>query len=65
MAYDKFNILTSSAATTNRKRRYRLIIPASLLKVPQRGFKIIFRELRYNGDDTPKADFVLNDPYST
>ncbi|MFD1143911.1 3-isopropylmalate dehydratase small subunit [Larkinella insperata] len=40
------------------------IIPARFLKATTReGFgDNLFRDWRYNGDDTPKADFVLNDP---
>jgi len=39
------------------------IIPARFLKATTReGFgENLFRDWRYNGDDTPKADFVLND----
>jgi 3-isopropylmalate/(R)-2-methylmalate dehydratase small subunit len=39
------------------------IIPARFLKATERvGFgDNLFRDWRYNGDDTPKADFVLND----
>src|SRR5690606_3545757 len=40
------------------------IIPARFLKATERvGFgDNLFRDWRYNADDTPKADFVLNDP---
>ena len=40
------------------------IIPARFLKATKReGFgDNLFRDWRYNGDDTPKADFVLNNP---
>ena len=40
------------------------IIPARFLKATTReGFgENLFRDWRYNGDNTPKADFVLNDP---
>ncbi|MGA0560456.1 3-isopropylmalate dehydratase small subunit [Larkinella sp. VNQ87] len=40
------------------------IIPARFLKATTReGFgDNLFRDWRYNGDDTPKADFVLNNP---
>jgi 3-isopropylmalate/(R)-2-methylmalate dehydratase small subunit len=40
------------------------IIPARFLKATTReGFgENLFRDWRYNSDNTPKADFVLNDP---
>jgi 3-isopropylmalate/(R)-2-methylmalate dehydratase small subunit len=40
------------------------IIPARFLKATKReGFgDNLFRDWRYNGDETPKADFVLNNP---
>lgn len=40
------------------------IIPARFLKATKReGFgDNLFRDWRYNGDDTPKQDFVLNNP---
>jgi 3-isopropylmalate/(R)-2-methylmalate dehydratase small subunit len=40
------------------------IIPARFLKATTRdGFgENLFRDWRYNGDNTPKADFVLNSP---
>ncbi|HTR32213.1 MAG TPA: 3-isopropylmalate dehydratase small subunit [Puia sp.] len=40
------------------------IIPARFLKATSReGFgDNLFRDWRYNGDNTPKTDFVLNDP---
>lgn len=40
------------------------IIPARFLKATTReGFgENLFRDWRYNGDNTPKADFVLNNP---
>ncbi len=65
MAYDKFNILKSSAyplpienVDTDQ------IIPARFLKATERkGFgDNLFRDWRYNSDGTPKADFVLNSP---
>lgn len=64
MAYDKFNILTSSAvplAIENVDTDQ--IIPARFLKATERvGFgDNLFRDWRYSGDDTPKADFVLNE----
>ena len=65
MAYDKFTILKSSAyplpienVDTDQ------IIPARFLKATERkGFgDNLFRDWRYNSDDSPKADFVLNNP---
>ncbi len=65
MAYEKFNILKSSAyplpienVDTDQ------IIPARFLKATERkGFgDNLFRDWRYNSDGTPKADFVLNSP---
>lgn len=64
MAYDKFNILTSSAVPLPIENvDTDQIIPARFLKATQReGFgDNLFRDWRYNTDDTPKADFVLND----
>ncbi len=64
MAYDKFTILKSTAyplpienVDTDQ------IIPARFLKATERkGFgDNLFRDWRYNKDETPKADFVLND----
>jgi 3-isopropylmalate/(R)-2-methylmalate dehydratase small subunit len=63
MAYDKFTILKSSAyplpienVDTDQ------IIPARFLKATERtGFgDNLFRDWRYNTDESPKADFVLN-----
>ena len=65
MAYDKFNILTSSAVPLPIENvDTDQIIPARLLKATERvGFgDNLFRDWRYNSDDTPKADFVLNNP---
>jgi len=65
MAYDKFNILRSTAyplpienVDTDQ------IIPARFLKATERkGFgDNLFRDWRYNTDGTPKEDFVLNNP---
>jgi 3-isopropylmalate/(R)-2-methylmalate dehydratase small subunit len=68
MAYDKFNILKSTAyplpienVDTDQ------IIPARFLKATKReGFgDNLFRDWRYNNDESPKEDFVLNsDMYS-
>lgn len=63
MAYDKFNVLTSSAVPLPIENvDTDQIIPARFLKATERvGFgDNLFRDWRYNGDDTPKADFVLN-----
>ncbi|ADY52905.1 3-isopropylmalate dehydratase, small subunit [Pseudopedobacter saltans DSM 12145] len=65
MAYDKFNILTSTAVPLPIENvDTDQIIPARFLKATERvGFgDNLFRDWRYNADDTPKADFVLNDP---
>lgn len=65
MAYDKFNILTSSAVPLPIENvDTDQIIPARFLKATERvGFgDNLFRDWRYNADDTPKADFVLNNP---
>lgn len=64
MAYDKFTVLKSSAyplpienVDTDQ------IIPARFLKATERkGFgDNLFRDWRYNSDNSPKKDFVLND----
>ncbi|MFC5682445.1 3-isopropylmalate dehydratase small subunit [Flavobacterium sp. MAHUQ-51] len=65
MAYDKFNILTCSAVPLPIENvDTDQIIPARFLKATKReGFgDNLFRDWRYNGDGTPKADFVLNNP---
>jgi 3-isopropylmalate/(R)-2-methylmalate dehydratase small subunit len=65
MAYDKFNILKSTAVPMPIENvDTDQIIPARFLKATKReGFgDNLFRDWRYNGDDTPKADFVLNNP---
>lgn len=65
MAYDKFNILTSTAVPLPIENvDTDQIIPARFLKATERvGFgDNLFRDWRYNHDNTPKADFVLNDP---
>ena len=63
MAYDKFNVLKSTAyplpienVDTDQ------IIPARFLKATERkGFgDNLFRDWRYNSDGSPKEDFVLN-----
>lgn len=65
MAYDKFNILRSSAVPLPIENvDTDQIIPARFLKATKReGFgDNLFRDWRYNNDDTPKQDFVLNNP---
>ncbi|GAB4033275.1 3-isopropylmalate dehydratase small subunit [Spirosoma jeollabukense] len=65
MAYDKFTILRSSAVPMpNENVDTDQIIPARFLKATERkGFgDNLFRDWRYNNDNTPKTDFVLNDP---
>jgi 3-isopropylmalate/(R)-2-methylmalate dehydratase small subunit len=65
MAYDKFTILTSSAVPLPLENvDTDQIIPARFLKATERkGFgDNLFRDWRYNNDDSPKADFVLNNP---
>ena len=65
MAYDKFNILKSSAVPLPIENvDTDQIIPARFLKATKReGFgDNLFRDWRYNGDNTPKQDFVLNNP---
>lgn len=68
MAYDKFTILKSTAVPLPIENvDTDQIIPARFLKATKReGFgDNLFRDWRYNGDDTPKADFVLNNPIYT
>jgi 3-isopropylmalate dehydratase, small subunit len=65
MAYDKFNVLTSSAVPMPIENvDTDQIIPARFLKATERkGFgDNLFRDWRYNSDGTPKQDFVLNNP---
>ncbi|KAA2240743.1 3-isopropylmalate dehydratase small subunit [Chitinophaga agrisoli] len=68
MAYDKFTILKSSAVPMPIENvDTDQIIPARFLKATERkGFgDNLFRDWRYNTDDTPKRDFVLNNPIYT
>ena len=63
MAYDKFNVLTSTAyplPTENVDTDQ--IIPARFLKATERvDFDVnFFRDWRYNSDGTPKTEFPLN-----
>lgn len=65
MAYDKFEILKSTAVPLPVENvDTDQIIPARFLKATERvGFgNNLFRDWRYNPDNTPKADFVLNNP---
>ena len=65
MAYDKFEILTSTAVPLPIENvDTDQIIPARFLKATERkGFgDNLFRDWRYNNDNTPKQDFVLNNP---
>ncbi|TKC08566.1 3-isopropylmalate dehydratase small subunit [Pedobacter frigoris] len=61
----KFERLTSAVVPLNIENiDTDQIIPARFLKATTReGFgENLFRDWRYNGDNTPKVDFVLNDP---
>ena len=63
MGYEKFNILTSSAVPLQIENvDTDQIIPARFLKATERvGFgDNLFRDWRYNQDQSPKEDFVLN-----
>ena len=63
MAYDKFTVLKSTAVPLPIENvDTDQIIPARFLKATKReGFgDNLFRDWRYNNDDTPKKDFVLN-----
>jgi 3-isopropylmalate/(R)-2-methylmalate dehydratase small subunit len=65
MAYDKFTVLTSTAVPMPIENvDTDQIIPARFLKATERtGFgDNLFRDWRYNPDNTPKQDFVLNNP---
>jgi len=65
MAYDKFTVLKSTAVPMPIENvDTDQIIPARFLKATERkGFgDNLFRDWRYNSDDTPKTDFVLNNP---
>jgi len=68
MAYDKFNVLNSSAVPLPIENvDTDQIIPARFLKATERkGFgDNLFRDWRYNSDNSPKEDFVLNNPTYT
>ena len=63
MAYDKFKVLTSTTVPLPIENvDTDQIIPARFLKATERiGFgDNLFRDWRYNNDDSPKEDFVLN-----
>ena len=63
MAYDKFKVLTSTAVPLPIENvDTDQIIPARFLKATERiGFgDNLFRDWRYNNNDSPKEDFVLN-----
>ncbi|UOB17615.1 3-isopropylmalate dehydratase small subunit [Abyssalbus ytuae] len=65
MAYDKFEILKSTVVPLPIENvDTDQIIPARFLKATERkGFgDNLFRDWRYNPDNTPKEDFVLNNP---
>jgi 3-isopropylmalate/(R)-2-methylmalate dehydratase small subunit len=65
MAYDKFTILTSTAVPMPIENvDTDQIIPARFLKATERkGFgDNLFRDWRYNNDNSPKTEFVLNNP---
>ena len=65
MAYDKFTVLTSSAVPMPIENvDTDQIIPARFLKATERkGFgDNLFRDWRYNADNSPKKDFILNNP---
>jgi len=68
MAYDKFSTLTSTAVPMPIENvDTDQIIPARFLKATERkGFgDNLFRDWRYNPDNSPKEDFVLNNPIYT
>ena len=65
MAYDKFKVLSSSAVPLPIENvDTDQIIPARFLKATERkGFgDNLFRDWRYHADNTPKEQFVLNNP---
>ena len=65
MAYDKFRILKSSCVPLPIENiDTDQIIPARFLKaIERKGFgDNLFRDWKYNLDNTPKTDFVLNNP---
>ncbi|MEX2567037.1 MAG: 3-isopropylmalate dehydratase small subunit [Cyclobacteriaceae bacterium] len=65
MAYDKFNVLTSTVVPLSSENvDTDQIIPARFLKATERkGFgDNLFRDWRYDSEGKPKTDFILNDP---
>ncbi|MDX1363236.1 3-isopropylmalate dehydratase small subunit [Arenibacter latericius] len=65
MAYEKFEVLKSTGVPLPIENvDTDQIIPARFLKATEReGFgDNLFRDWRYHPDDTPKKDFVLNNP---
>jgi 3-isopropylmalate/(R)-2-methylmalate dehydratase small subunit len=65
MAYDKFTVLQSTAVPLPIENvDTDQIIPARFLKATERkGFgDNLFRDWRFNNDNSPKKDFVLNNP---
>jgi len=65
MAYDKFTILNSTAVPLPIENvDTDQIIPARFLKATKREAfgDNLFRDWRYNNDDSPKEQFVLNNP---
>jgi len=65
MAYDQFTVLRSSAVPLSIENvDTDQIIPARFLKATKReGFgDNLFRDWRYNADNSPKQDFILNNP---
>lgn len=65
MAYDKFNTLKSTAVPLPIENvDTDQIIPARFLKATKReGFgDNLFRDWRYNNDNSPKEEFILNNP---
>ncbi|AWV99761.1 3-isopropylmalate dehydratase small subunit [Arcticibacterium luteifluviistationis] len=68
MAYDKFTVLKSTCVPLPLENvDTDQIIPARFLKATKREAfgDNLFRDWRYNNDDSPKEDFVLNnDTYS-
>lgn len=65
MAYEPFHVLESNAVPLPIENvDTDQIIPARFLKATERvGFgDNLFRDWRYHQDDTPKKDFILNNP---
>ncbi|MDB5247386.1 MAG: 3-isopropylmalate dehydratase small subunit [Segetibacter sp.] len=65
MAYDKFTVLRSSAVPLPIENvDTDQIIPARFLKATERKEfgDNLFRDWRYNPDNSPKEDFILNNP---